>query len=225
MSTYTEIDTNTAISFILPKHYSGRKPHVKYAFGEYKGNDLVAVCIFGIPATQFLCTGVCGPDMKDYVVELNRLCRVDNYDGILSQFVAWCLKQIGNKIVVSYSDTAMNHHGYIYQALNFLYTGCTKERTDMYYVSSPEKHPRHISDYGNYRQIRSPKHRYVLFVGSKKFKREMKKLLKYPIEKYPKGDNNENYKLGDFLKPIVVDENRNIIELKEKKMTKIDEFF
>jgi hypothetical protein len=34
-------------------------------------------------------------------------------------------------IVVSYADTAMGHIGYIYQASNFLFTGTTKERTDM----------------------------------------------------------------------------------------------
>ena len=34
-------------------------------------------------------------------------------------------------IIVSYADKGQNHNGYIYQATNFLYTGATKERTDI----------------------------------------------------------------------------------------------
>lgn len=200
------IDYETAISFLLPKHYSGRIPSISYAFGEYENNELKAVCTFGSPASPSLCKGIAGDKWKHNVIELNRLCRVEDYDGVLSEFVAWCLKQLKphKYIVVSYSDTAMNHHGYVYQACNFMYTGKTKQRTDKY--TEGNKHSRHYdnNNQNGLRKVRSAKHRYVYICADKRTKREMLKDLKYPIlNEYPKGDNS-NYVLGEYLKPIIV---------------------
>lgn len=134
-----EIDAMTAMRFVLPRHYSGRRPTISRAFGWYRNkslnySDLVAVCTFGKPATPSLCTGICGEQYAQNVYELNRLCRSEDWNEQLSQFVSACLRRLrtSNWIVVSYSDTAMHHHGYIYQACNFLYTGCTAERTDKF---------------------------------------------------------------------------------------------
>lgn len=100
----------------------------------------------------------------------------------------------------------MNHHGYIYQACNFLYTGCTKERTDIY---TPEgKHSRHYNkdDDSGFRKVRSAKHRYIFFCTHlSRLKKEWKEHLNYPILPYPKGDNNEDYELGDFLKDKIIE--------------------
>ena len=53
--------------------------------------------------------------------------------------------------------------------------------------------------------MRTPKHRYVYFATNhKRLKKEWLNKLNYGIEPYPKGVNY-NYKLGDYLKPIVVD--------------------
>ena len=76
----------------------------------------------------------------------------------------------------------MNHHGYIYQACNFLYTGCTKERTDKYVPNG--KHARHYkeSDQGKYRKVRSAKHRYVYFcTHDKKLKKKWIEALNYLV--------------------------------------------
>ena len=37
--------------------------------------------------------------------------------------------------------------------------------------------------------MRKPKHRYIMFLGSKTQKKNMLKNLKYNIEPYPKGQN------------------------------------
>lgn len=208
----TEIDYKTAVQFLLPKHYSGRVPTITKAFGLYKKKDftdenLVAVCTFGKPASPSLCKGICGEKYKNQVYELNRLCRVEQWDEPLSAFVSACLRRLRvlNWIVVSYSDTAMNHHGYIYQACNFLYTGCTKSRTDKYVPGGGHSRHYKATDQGQYRLVRSSKHRYVFFCTfNKKLKQEWKTALKYPILPYPKGDNNQAYILGTYLKPEVV---------------------
>ena len=207
-----EIDGATAKKFLLPRHYSGRLPTVSKAFGWYSSKpyteeNLKAVVTFGKPATPYLCVGVCGKEYADRVYELNRLCRTDDWREPLSAFVAAALRRLRteNWIIVSYSDTAMNHHGYIYQACNFLYTGETKERTDMYVIGG--KHARHykLEDQGEYRIVRSAKHRYVFFCTfNKRRKKEWRDALKYPVMPYPKGNNNPDYELGNFIKPTII---------------------
>lgn len=207
-----EIDYNMAVDFLLPKHYSGRVPSISKAFGwfdcqTYTTEHLKAVCTFGKPASPSLCVGICGKEYAHSVYELNRLCRTDDWDEPLSQFVSACLRRlrVQDWIVVSYSDTGMNHHGYIYQACNFLYTGCTKERTDKWVADG--KHSRHYKndEQGEYRKVRTAKHRYVYFCTFRKsLKREWKEALKYPVMDYPKGDNSEDYVLGDYMKEKLV---------------------
>ena len=207
-----EIDYQTAVDFLLPKHYSGRIPTISKAFGWFDGrtytqDHLKAVCTFGKPASPSLCKGVCGEKYTANVYELNRLCRVDDWNEPLSQFVGACLRRlrIYNWIVVSYSDTGMNHHGYIYQACNFVYTGCTKMRTDKY--TADGKHSRHYknSEQGEYRKVRTAKHRYIYFCTKNKYLlKDWRECLKYPILSYPKGDNDPDYMLGDYMKDVLV---------------------
>lgn len=207
----TEIDYKTAVDFLMPRHYSGRVPPISKAYGWYDKDRLVAVCTFGKPASPPLCSGVCGGGNSSYVYELNRLCRVDDWNEPLSQFVSACLRRLRaeNWIVVSFSDTAMNHHGYIYQACNFLYTGCTKERTDKYVPNG--KHSRHYKEeeQGQFRKVRSAKHRYIYFcTKNKRLKKQWMDALNYPIMPYPKGDNSDDYVLGEYLQERVIEVNK-----------------
>ena len=203
-----EIDYKSAVNFLLPRHYAGRIPTISKEFGWFEGGGrLVAVCTFGKPASPSLCRGICGEQHAKSVYELNRLCRVDDWTEPLSQFVSACLRRLRteNWIVVSFSDTAMNHHGYIYQACNFIYTGCTKERTDKYAPNG--KHSRHykLSDQGEFRKVRSAKHRYVYFcTRNKRLKQAWLEALNYPPMPYPKGDNSDDYVLGKYLQEKVV---------------------
>lgn len=203
----SDIRYKEAINFLLPRHYSGRKPQIKYALGWFIDNELKAVCTIGKPASAPLCKGICGIQWSGNVYELNRLCRTEDFDEPLSHLVSCMLKKckLENMIIVSYSDTGMGHNGYVYQACNFIYTGITKERTDKY--TEGNKHCRHYDDskQGNKRKLRTAKHRYVYFCG--KDRREiskMKKALKYPILPYPKG-KNKNYILGEYQKPIIIE--------------------
>lgn len=205
------LEYRQAVDFLLPKHYSGRIPSISHAFGWVICNELVAVVTFGKPASPFLCNGICGKEYSDKVYELNRLCRVDDLELQLSSFVAGCLRRLRvyDYIIVSYSDTEMNHHGYIYQACNFIYTGVTKQRTDKY--TDGNKHSRHYKNesQNGLRKVRSAKHRYVYFATTdKKKKKEYMEHLNYKILSYPKGDN-ENYVLGEYLKPNIIKEGNN----------------
>jgi hypothetical protein len=184
--------------WLLEKHYAKRMPSISYAFGLYEKNELIGICTYGMPASPFLCIGVCGPENKSLVLELNRLCINDGLKNAASFLVSKSLKMLPNPtVVVSYADTAMGHVGYIYQATNFLFTGTTKERTDM--ASDDGKHSRHNKGDKTNRVHRSSKHRYIFFVGTKHQKKKLLEALRYEVLPYPKGDSKK-YDAGQNVK-------------------------
>ena len=209
MESISEIAYDEAVAFLLPRHYSGRKPVVSKAFGLIDDGVLQAVITYGKPASPSVCVGICGKEHSGKVYELNRMCRSEEYRKPLSHFVSATLRMLKplDWIVVSYSDTAMNHHGYVYQACNFLYTGTSAPHADKY-VPEGSGHNRHAESFDvrkdEFSVERSIKHRYVYFcTKSKRLKREWMNSLRYPVLPYPKGDNS-NYELGKFIGKTVV---------------------
>jgi hypothetical protein len=185
------IDSYLCKDWLLNKHYAKRLCSISYSFGLFNNEILIGILTIGKPASNQLCIGVCGVEYSKYVYELNRLCVNDNLEkNVLSYFVSQSLKQINtDMILVSYADTKMNHNGYIYQATNWIYTGATKERTDIGFEDN--KHSRHYDKNIDYsiRKNRSSKHRYIYFLG--KLKKQFIKKLKYKQEPYPKGKNKK----------------------------------
>ena len=186
------IDSFQCKDWLLHKHYAKRLCSISYSFGLFENNILIGVCTFGSPASRSLCIGVCGLENAHKVLELNRLCVNDGLEkNTLSYFVYNCLKSLPNDlIIVSYADTLQGHNGYIYQATNWIYTGATKERTDI--GSENGKHSRHYDkniDKKLNRKFRSSKHRYIYFIGTKRQTKLLKSQLKYQKQEYPKGEN------------------------------------
>ena len=175
--------------FILGIHYARRMPCVQYAYGAFEGNLLIGIVTFGQPASPSLCKGVAGEKYRKQVLELNRLVFLPNYNGknYASMLISKALKLLPkNLFIVSYADWGgWGHVGYVYQATNFLYTGMTKRRTDIY---SPSGHSRHHCGDKTKRQIRTEKHRYIFITGNKKL---LLRELKYPVLPYPKGDSRQ----------------------------------
>jgi hypothetical protein len=183
--------------WFLKKHYAHRIPCITDIWGIFHHGILMGICSFGIPASRNLCTGIAGEENADIVLELNRLIIDDEarqiQSNVASYFVGACLRYLRNikaknkgLIVVSYADKAMGHSGKIYQATNFLYTGATKERTDIF--SGDGKHSRHYEkkdDYSENRVLRSSKHRYVRILGNRRCVKELRNKLKYPVLPYP----------------------------------------
>lgn len=185
-----QITREETLDYILNLHYAGRVPSISFAYGLFKEGEFVGCVTYGSPASPSLCKGVCGEEYRPNVIELNRLVLRDNLKNEASFLVSRSLKMLGrehNKIVVSYADTAQNHLGIIYQASNFLFTGTSKKRTDM--ASKDGKHSRHNMGDRTKRVVRSPKHRYITFIGEKKFKKKARKALRYKVETYPKSND------------------------------------
>ena len=180
--------------WILKKHYAHRLPSISWAFGLFAGEVLEGILTIGKPASPSLCVGVLGKEYENIVYELNRLVINDGLPkNSLSYFVSKSLKQLPKPLcIISYADTAQNHHGYIYQATNWIYTGATKERTDIGLADN--SHGRHYDkniDYKANRKFRSSKHRYIYFVGSSRQKAQLRGKLNYKQQPYPKGDNKK----------------------------------
>lgn len=190
--------------WLTHKHYARRTASVSYAFGLFDGGILKGVCTFGVPASPHLCIGICGEEYRGRVIEFNRLCIEEPHSSNeASKMVSSAIRQLPPPmILVSYADTGMGHVGYIYQATNWLYTGLTDAgrktpRSDR--ISDPLRHGRHsgkiikdgieTADKSCCLVYRKPKHRYVMFLGSKKQKKEMIAALRYPILPYPKGES------------------------------------
>ena len=190
------IDTFECKDWLLNKHYAKRMCSISYAFGLYIDSVLCGVCTFGSPPSRTLCIGICGEHNANRVIELNRLCVNEGLPkNTLSYFVSQCLNKLpSGKIIVSYADTSMNHHGYIYQATNWIYTGLTLARIERYDTSNPNKHHKNVvksgQDYNDFAVRQRPqKHRYVYFTGSKTNKKHLRSSLNYKVKPYPKGDN------------------------------------
>ena len=170
---------------ILNLHYAKRMPSISYAFGLFDGEKMVGLISYGSPASHTLCKGICGIEFKQDVIELNRLVLINNNKNEASYLIAQSLKLLPKpKIIVSYADTAQKPTSYVYQTTNFLFTGTTKGRTDQ--ASANGKHSRHSLGDKTKRVYRSPKHRYVIFIGNKRQKKIYMKALNYPIQNYPK---------------------------------------
>lgn len=205
--------------WFLKKHYAHRIPPVSYAFGLYDKGFLVGVCSFGRPVSFHLKNGVAGKENSDIVYELNRLViNETNNKNTLSFFVSQCLKMLPKPmIIVSYSDMAQKHHGYIYQACNFIYTGLSIAHNDYAIKGMEHLHNATIFEktkrgsvnrldqlkamYGDllYTIPRDRKHRYIYFIGDKRQLKKLRPKLKYKVEPYPKGDN-ERYDASFIVK-------------------------
>ena len=199
--------------WFLKKHYARRLPNINCAFGLYDNlNLLQGVCSFGKPMSHTLVSGAVNGLYQDNFLELNRLVINEGLEkNVLSFFVSSCLNRLPKpSVVVSYADTSQGHHGFIYQATNWIYTGLSAKRPDYKIKGLEHLHTASITaslgrtDKKNIKQIellkkkygkdfytidRPRKHRYFYFLGNKREKALMNENLQYKIEPYPKGDN------------------------------------
>ena len=199
------IDSFQCRQWVLYKHYAKRLPPIEYAFGLYLDAILCAIVTYGTPMSSNL-KGITTYKM----LELNRLVANDgNEKNTLSFFVSTSLSMLPKPLmIVSYADIAQNHHGYIYQATNWVYTGLSAKRTDWKIKGMGHLHGATIADISRgkenradymrekfgedfYLEERSRKHRYFYFLGTKTQVKEMKNEMPYKIEPYPKGDNKK----------------------------------
>ena len=198
---------------VISNHYSGRCPSIKYCYGLYEDGKLVGCVVYAVPASYTLCNGVCGPDYRGYVIELARLVVITPTPNAASVLVGRSLASLPDHVCVSYADCNehVGHVGYVYQATNWIYTGrgnaepaWVDERTGLivsYTRRHIDKKARELgyawkegasSGPGLRKQPMVGKHRYVFFAGTRRFKRDARAALRYPVLPFPKGETRRH---------------------------------
>lgn len=194
-----------AQAIVKKHHYLKRSASAMFTFGLFDGMDLIGVAIYGKPASPSLCIGICGPEESENVVELTRLWIEDGTPkNTESFFIGQTLKLLPKPydIVVSYAEIGAGHSGVIYQATNWIYTGLSDAHVEWRLDEATNKHTRHLFDehggiekakefFGErlQRHERGRKHRYIMFLGSKSRRKQLKSKLRYKITDYPKGND------------------------------------
>jgi len=181
---FRQITSHTSNLVAVESHYAHRAVSVSWAFGAYLNNILLGIVSFGKPASQNVCSGVCGKENSDRVYELNRLWMSDKCPkNSESRFIGWALRQLKKitpaLILVSYADTEQGHIGSVYKATNWIYTGLSDKRScgDISIFGLHSRHAKKLE--GAIRIERSRKHRYIYFCD-----KDDKKLLRWKIEQY-----------------------------------------
>lgn len=139
---------NLAGGFVRTHHYSGSYPAAVFRVGLYRMQELVGVCVFGVPAQQASIPKWTGHGPGDGVV-LSRFVLVDDVPAngetwfLGRAFDALVRGRPGCKVVLSYSDPVPRttyrgeivmggHVGTIYQAFNGDYHGRSKRETQWF---------------------------------------------------------------------------------------------
>jgi hypothetical protein len=210
------IDNFVCKDWLLHKHYAKRIPSISYAFGLFNENNILnGIVCYGRPVAHILVKNAFDGEYQEQFLELNRLVINEGLEkNILSYFVAESLNMLPKpQVLVSYADSSQNHHGYIYQATNWFYTGLSAEFKDYMVKGYEHMHGASILDMvgrsdgedGHINKVellkkkfgeenvymidRARKHRYFYFLGDKREVKKMKRLLIYEQQPYPKGDN------------------------------------
>lgn len=180
-------------------HYSKCMPSgslVKIGIWE---NDLYIGCVlYGRGATPNLC--------KPYGLKQNNVCELvrialNRHLTEVSRIMAISFKFLKNsspelELIISFADSSYGHHGGIYQATNWIYSGAVK--LDSWVINGVKKHPRSVvAKYGtqkkehilkidpNAHKIWGVKHRYLMPLKNKE------KYIKL-AKKYPKRIEHES---------------------------------
>lgn len=190
--------------WLLEKHYAKRLCAVSYAFGLIDSkHNITGIITFGSPPNKEYNDGKCiFNSARVKTLELNRLViNSDTPKNSASYFIIKSIKKLPKPVaIVSYADANQNHHGFIYQATNWLYTG-TSEKKYKYTFEDGSSFDirRGIDKKGTIvsKEEILPTHRYIYLHADKKKKKTLKNDMRWDIKPYPKG-LNKNYDCIDI---------------------------
>ena len=206
------VPSETAKSFISHYHYSKTCSNVVVAIGEYVGIELVNCIVFNYCAGREMAQQVMQGGDTTNTLELARMVSLEPKPKNLESYciaraLNWLKINMPNiKIVISYADNTVGHHGYCYQASGFTYYGQSRPVKE-HYIDGKRVHERVLnSRYGSGSVEHCRKllgDRYVMKINTKtksryykiiaQDKRELKEIKKKILVEslpYPKGDND-----------------------------------
>lgn len=130
------VDHRTANYAIMNYHYSKKMPVSKLIkYGVWEDEKFIGVVLFGRGSSASL-----GTKYELHQTEVCELVRValSSHKAPVSQIVAQTLKILKSnnpklRLVISFADVRQNHHGGIYQAMNWIYTGRSSQGREFFY--------------------------------------------------------------------------------------------
>lgn len=176
-------------------HYSECMPAGKLVkVGVWESDKFIGAVIFGLGATPNL--------SKSYGISMTECCELtrvalNKHRTPVSKIVAIAIKFLkkkcpGIRMIVSFADSAQGHHGGIYQAGNWIFSGSVK--LDHWVINGEKIHPRSVvMKYGSRsvetvkkidpfaKKVWGLKHRYLMPLDEK-----MKAAIKKLAKPYPK---------------------------------------
>lgn len=212
---FEEVDKKFASTFIEKYHYSRTCPKsMAFALGQYLNGELVQCMIFASPVGRLMAQEVWETGDASNTIELVRMAAIEPHPKNLESYsiskaIKWIQKNRPQyKVMISYADNEMGHHGYCYQASNFIYYGESSPHP-IYYIDGVRTHMRSIFAKYNTNKLNllqeilgdrlqftnkgATKNRYFKIIAKdKKEIKKIQKLVKVKSLPYPKG-NNEHY--------------------------------
>lgn len=188
--------------FVVKHHYTRGIHNGPICVGLLKNGELVGVCAFAAPSSEYVRASVFGEEYKDSVIELHRLVLLDDVPkNAESFFIVRALKQLKlsrpyYNAVISFADPTQGHVGVIYQATNALYCGRSAPATFYLDETGRLRHPRQngvsitpaIALERGWKPVkRAGKHRYIyLLPDNKRHSKELMRRFKLQTLPYPK---------------------------------------
>lgn len=179
-------------------HYSRKIPRGKLLrIGVWEGGRFIGVLIFSYGASNNL--------LKPYGLKITEGCELtrialSSHKTPVSRILAIALRMLktsnpGIRLVISFADTGQNHHGGIYQATNWIYSGRTNPADRFYKINGEKIHPRSVGSKYKTRSIpvlrgiginvslcdSEPKYRYLMPLD-----KEIRKRIEPLRKPYPK---------------------------------------
>jgi len=193
-----EISYGEASPIIFKYEWLGTMPTFNtHYFGIYFNGECGGVVVYGISLPKTVFDSVLGKKYGDKIRVLSRgACVWWTPKDAASKLISSSLKKLseyGYKAVIAYCDSRANEIGTIYQACNFLYIGKSSGGYE-YFIEGKWRTGKGASNYSHKardlslykKRERSMKFKYIYLLGSKKEKKEMKRILQNSILPYPK---------------------------------------
>lgn len=182
-------------------HYSGCIPTGKLVkIGAWESGKFIGVVLFGRGANNNM--------LKPFGLEQDQGCELvrialTSHETPVSRIASQAMRFIkrqseGLKLIVSYADSEAGHHGGIYQAGNWIYTGPSSTAIKVFYKGK-WSHKKTVDDAGvsqvNLSKKRVPgKHRYLMPLDA-----EMKARILPLAKPYPKRAKDQAASFPDAL--------------------------
>ena len=182
-------------------HYSGCMPAGKLVkVGAWESGKFIGVVLFGRGANNNM--------LKPFGLEQDQGCELvrialTSHETPVSRIAAQAMRFLkrqseGLKLIVSYADPQAGHHGGIYQAGNWIYTGPSSTAIKVFYKGK-WSHKKTVDDAGvsqiNLSKKRVPgKHRYLMPLDA-----EMKARILPLAKPYPKRAKDQAASFPDAL--------------------------